>query len=665
MDKQRGGLLIAAALLIVVIATTVAATLLMDLTETKFKRSAESQLTQLESIKHAIASYVSIHKRLPCPADGTFNVATGLERGIELRDGSGDCRYAPIPAIDQQQTGILPWRTLGIKEDEVLSRDLTYFSYRVFSGSMGFTRNDSADMTHCDITNAPLVDEPLPASGLCNATHGNSVAQFLQGVISPPKGLTVVGDAPLTFADVAYVILHHGMNGAGAFTPSGTRNPLPAVGSVKEFGNTLGTDAATYKATYYITTPNTAVDPSDVNYFDDRVAYVRIEELAKRAGLAAREWPEDLFNANTTTGMTTPHDPLNPHFLSSGGAGTSFSATTISGVTTVAFGGVGSTYSGCLWWPNPVSFLASGGVTRYRWVFTMDFALQDYLDDEAPGLVFGFLSQSVAPPVNATCGGNFTGQLGWSDGSLAAYNGKRFGVEIDTRQNNGFPYDAGDPAQVHLAIDRSNTIHGGDAASCATSGYGEKCNLGPSTTFLSNDGLAKFHKLRIEVQKGCTLAKQGSGTQGTTTISVTNSDDISTGMRAIGNGIGIGALVTSVVGTTVTLSVANALNIPAGTAIAFQSDTRMELKAWTLSHDGCAANAPLCESMLNLGSAFSQDMSGNPEAMHVKQCLPEPSPSNAFDQMYFGITTSNRDTGTTGNVNLNLRNLSSVRHVLN
>ena len=58
-------------------------------------------------------------------------------------------------------------------------------------------------------------------------------------------------------------------------------------------------------------------------------------------------------------------------------------------------------------------------------------------------------------------------------------------------------------------------------------------------------------------------------------------------------------------------------------------------------------------------------MSGNPEAMHVKQCLPEPSPSNAFDQMYFGMTTSNRDTGTTGGINLNLRNLSSARLVLN
>ena len=69
--------------------------------------------------------------------------------------------------------------------------------------------------------------------------------------------------------------------------------------------------------------------------------------------------------------------------------------------------------------------------------------------------------------------------------------------------------------------------------------------------------------------------------------------------------------------------------------------------------------------MGNLSSAFNQNLGSNPDVMHVTQCLPEPSPSTSFDNLYFGITTANRDTGVVGGANLNLRNLSTARQNAN
>lgn len=661
--KQRGGTLLAMALVLAVIGTIWAANRLLELAAEKAKRAGTSQNVQQALIQQALSAYVSQNKRLPCPANG-FLDSSSSEWGKELRDAAGNCDSTDT-SISDQRSGVVPWVTLGLRKDDVLSEDLTFYSYRVFSGPTGLTQAGGADMTHCDVTNSPKPDASLDPNGLCKVDHSNSIAQFLSG-----KGLTVQKDGVPVSSQVAYVLIHHGANEKGAFLPTGIRKDIPATTNVAEYANTQGTDNTTYKATYYANTPNVAVGSDDDSYFDDRTSYVLIEDLIKQAGLSSREWPEELVDASSTMNMTSPStDPNSPHFVSTGSdvLSTSFLASTTAGVTTVTFGAASGSYAGCLWWPNSISM--TDGSTRYRWTIYTEYSLADYFRDEAPGFTFGFISSSAGGPGNTTCGGLYTGRLGWADGTLSSlYNGKRFAVEIDTRRNDGFPYDANDPSEVHMAIDRDGTIHDNiSASSCASSGYGMGCHLAGNSTFLSEDGLFAYHSLRIELTRGCSLSTETTATsnEGSTTITVLDITDIELGMSVSGVGIASGTTVTGLdVGTkVVSLSKQTTGDIPIASSVEFQSDSRTMLKAWTLSRDGCQASPELCIAIKSLTKSFSNDLNGNSEALHVKQCLP--SSITGLEDLYFGFTTANYQTSGTAGPNFSFRTLQTARHIAN
>jgi len=656
-------------LLLVVISTVWAATKLLESAAEKTTRSGTSQNIQLALIEQALVRFVSQNKRLPCPANA-FLASDNADWGKELRDASGFCDSIN-PAISDQKTGIVPWITLGIRQQDVLAADLTYYSYRVFSGPTGLSQNGGADMTHCDLTNIPKPDKPLAASGLCNSDHSNSKAQFLSG-----KGLTIQKDGATVSTQAAFVLFHHGANQKGAFFPSGDlqagiRSALPAPTNVAEYGNTLGTNNTTYTATYFANTTNVAVSSDDDSYFDDRLGFLSIDDLIKKAGLDAREWPEELVDASTTSNMTAPStDPNNPHFMSTGSdaSGTSFTASTTGSVTTVSFGTGTGAYAGCLWWPNSIPM--SYSTTNYRWNFYTEYSLADYSGDEAPGFTFGFISSSVGSPGNSTCGAQYTGRLGWADGTLSSngYDGKRFAVEIDTRQNIAAPYNANDPPEVHMAVDLDGTLHdGANAASCATSGYGNNCQRASTNTLLSEDGLFAYHSLRIELTKGCSVNAVTTALSIAPSTTINISYAIDSEKKMIVNGPGIirvpPTTVTNIVAMVVTLSTPITANVPAGAVIEFQSDSRLMLKAWTLSRDGRIADPSLDIAMKDLSNIFSRDMSGNSEALHVKQCLP--GTLTGLEDLYFGITTANYDSGGTGGSNFTFRTLQASRHVAN
>lgn len=292
---QSGFLLIAVALLLVLVAGIIAS-VMMDATAARSQRTGTDQQIRLSSLQDALAAYVTANRRLPCPADGSLP-SSNAQTGVELRDGAGICT-STTALIANQTTGIIPWKTLGLKEEEARSADLTYFTYRVFSGPTGFTVDNGANMSACDTDNGLTPDVPLSGSGQCtDAAHNSTSTQFVAN-----KGLTVITDGgPAT---AAYVLIHHGANGAGAYLSGGVRKTLPLPSVTKEYANTLGTDGATYTATFYGTTPNTSVPDTNVAYFDDRVAFSTITDLAKKAGLAARNWPEsgNIFDASTLAG---------------------------------------------------------------------------------------------------------------------------------------------------------------------------------------------------------------------------------------------------------------------------------------------------------------------------------------------------------------------------
>lgn len=302
LNKQRGALLIAVAVVLMVVGT-IAATKLLEYTFNQVQSQSIDHIQQMAKLKAAIAAFVAINKRLPCPADGSL-VSTSPQKGIELRNGVGICTSTSSDIADQK-TGILPWKTLGLNERDVITSDLTYYSYRVFSGPTGLTVDSGASMTFCDTDNGPTADASLSANGQCDASTNSTSAQFTTG-----KGLTVVTDSG-NRSDIAYVLIHHGKSKSGAFYQGGYRNAIAASTVIREFANAQGVDSVTYTATYYATTPKDSVATDDSTYFDDRVEYLGISELVKSSGLSARDWPDSpvtIESSQLATGFTSDVD---------------------------------------------------------------------------------------------------------------------------------------------------------------------------------------------------------------------------------------------------------------------------------------------------------------------------------------------------------------------
>jgi hypothetical protein len=645
--RQGGAFLIVVLLILVTVGTVIIATGMLEAVSGAAKRAGTSQLSQMSALEDALVHYVAVYRRLPCPADGTLPPGDA-NRGVELRDGDGICTSLTA-AIADQQTGVVPWVTLGLSEVEAISADATMFSYRIYSGPKGLSQDNGADMSPCDTDNTPNADAALAVNGQCESvTHDNTPTQFLQG-----KGLSVNQNGAIT-AGVAFVLIHHGANGKGAFLPTGPRKPMPANTNVMEYPNTRGTNPATYAATYFTSTPNILADPDGDSYFDDRVAFLTIQDLARKAALSPRNWPDDYLNPGRTSDMTNPStDPLNPHFMSTGSGDTAFQATTSGGETTVTYGAGGGNYAGCLWWPNYVTIFA--GTNRYRWTLYTEFAMEDHENDVAQGFTIGMLPFSGGQPNNSTCGDAVTRGLGWSGGTLASTYLNRVATEVDVRTNTS----SNDPAATHLAIDYGGTTHGTDAESCTSPDYGRGCDAAGGSTFLHQNNLSVFHSMRLEVVGGCTLVTTGSGIASSNTISVTDQADIGVGMAVSGTGIAAGATVATVGGGAVTLSAANTGAV-SGT-ITFVSTDRAMLKVWVLSYAGCSGDPVACDAMKDVDVPFSRDVSGGTEALHIKRCLPLPEPATDQNAFYFGITTANRDrSGDAAGANLAFRELRTA-----
>jgi len=260
---------------------TAAAVKFMEVSADRVKTRDITPLPQMEQLRVAIAAFVTMHRRLPCPADGSLP-SNSPSAGLELRDTAGICTSATY-TIANQSTGIVPWKTLGLSERSVITGDHNYFSYRVFSGASGLTVDGGADMTWCDTDNEGTPAALLTFNGQCASGKNSTDTQFLQG-----KGLTVQTDAG-SRSDVAYVLIHHGSNSSGAFHPGGFQKPVSL--SPNELANTQGVTPGS-SPIFLARTPNTTVEPSNPAFFDDRLEYVGVADLVKAAGLYARNWAE-------------------------------------------------------------------------------------------------------------------------------------------------------------------------------------------------------------------------------------------------------------------------------------------------------------------------------------------------------------------------------------
>lgn len=193
-------------------------------------RKTEATRTKLAAIERALTGFISIHGRLPCPADGslpTDNVNAGKEDG-----GAGGCNALQI-------NGVVPWATIGMTEADILDSWYARITYRL--GNNLWVAS-GMDMTACDTAGTEIVAPPGACpdavATLCNTACSSSTLNLCtkpRDFLRAGKGLSIqntsVAGTELMDAcpalltspseGAAFVLISHGPNLAGAFLANG------------------------------------------------------------------------------------------------------------------------------------------------------------------------------------------------------------------------------------------------------------------------------------------------------------------------------------------------------------------------------------------------------------------------------------------------------------
>ncbi len=184
----------------------------------------QSVRAQLDAIDIALANFVAVNKRLPCPANGALmsGIATA---GVEVVV-AGNCSPA------SQVNGVLPWTTLGLTETDASDPWFARFTYRV-DPALASAAPLLMNMTHCD----PAATGPAGAGGICSvpvlpctgSAGCTSPANFLAGKgldvwdgLNGAAGWAARQNNSSTGRGAAYVVMSHGPSGAGARNANGT-----------------------------------------------------------------------------------------------------------------------------------------------------------------------------------------------------------------------------------------------------------------------------------------------------------------------------------------------------------------------------------------------------------------------------------------------------------
>lgn len=431
--RQRGFMILTIALVILMIGATV---LLSDAGIQLAKLGSRQTATQdsMSKVSDALVNFAAINHRLPCPANPGASAANpGFPNdNSDLNAAIATCDFPG---------GVIPWRALGLKQDEVVDEWGRLLSYRVFNGTFGLTQSEGASAINCDTDNELTTETPPGATGLCDSDTHTLTSSFLSHANytgTPTTGLKGlnVDDFGQSKTGIAFVLISHGPSGSGGYAPGGVQTAIPAI-DAGDYPNTRP-PPSTYKK---LAASSNDVAAGTSGHFDDVVSYLSIADLLRKSKLEGRNWPEpDLpgFNEETTANMTSPStDPSNPHFMSSGvaGSGQEFTASTDNGITSVSFGYALGTYAGCIWWPEKLYLLS--GNSRRAFNLYVEFAATDNTSDNFPGFTLGFLSGSdpAGAPTNSTCGTTYLsmyarGNTGTNELVLADASGLTSGFQV-------------------------------------------------------------------------------------------------------------------------------------------------------------------------------------------------------------------------------------------
>lgn len=240
--------------------------------------------TRIAGIDAALVQFVQHQKRLPCPANGTF-ASSANNAGVEMRAG-GVC-------TGNQQDGVVPWRTLGLAENDATDAWDRRLTYRV---GPALARDGGMDMSWCDPAGGGVgVGNPIACNPACTsstlaanctppvtflATKGLEIRDVAGNVTMNPNP-----GAGVAHTGAAYVVISPGESGGGGYLSSGQLGTSSVGDGTEEMKNYASLPNAGV-ATYYV--DNALTETNDLLHFDDVVSRPSVLAVVTKAGLGPR-----------------------------------------------------------------------------------------------------------------------------------------------------------------------------------------------------------------------------------------------------------------------------------------------------------------------------------------------------------------------------------------
>lgn len=236
---SRGFSLIELSIVLAIIGVTLGGALTLGTKQSEASKLKETNI-KLDQIEQALEQYVTLHQRLPCPADGTsvMDAPSSNQFGIEGEASSTGCTGSNMNDGSTVYAGVVPVKTLGLPDNAMIDGWGKRISYAV---DVLFANNNA--------TNAD-----------CDGTISTACFQY-----TTTGRLTIqdAGGAART-TEAVYVLVSHGKNGYGAFPlQGGGRLAFPATPDTDEYENSEAEGG--YDSIFIQKSPD--------NHFDDIVRY--------------------------------------------------------------------------------------------------------------------------------------------------------------------------------------------------------------------------------------------------------------------------------------------------------------------------------------------------------------------------------------------------------